>query len=206
MLRTSRKAALHCTTSKAECVFWLWTDLPSCGLVKYQWVGLLFLKMMVSGIHILEEPDLLRERHKFSNTKPQSYLLQPIGTAAAKSQFRDEREGNMKRRQQARQSIPIHCQSGRNETDHNKLRSQGLRQTWCAEVRGFRAHQGRCCHLDRHLLLQLYLPARIEGQKKGSDGTEIGIAKKLRSEKWNRHSSLLFLLRYSSFCLDRSRP
>jgi hypothetical protein len=64
--------------------------------------------MMVSGIHILEEPDLLRERHKFSNTKPQSYLLQPIGTAGAKSQFRDESEGKIKKRQQARQSIPIH--------------------------------------------------------------------------------------------------
>ena len=50
---------------------------------------------MVSGIHILEEPDLLRERHKFSNTKPQSYLLQPTGTAAAKSQFGDEREGKI---------------------------------------------------------------------------------------------------------------
>ena len=159
--------------------------------------------MMVSGIHILEEPDLLRERHKFSNTKPQSYLLQPTGTAAAKSQFRDEGR-KIKKRQQARQSIAIHCQSGRNETDHNKLRSQGLRQTWCAEVRGFQAHQGRCCHLDRHLLLQLYLPARIEGQKKGSDGTEIEIAKKVRFEKWTRYySSLLFLFRYSSFCLEQ---
>ena len=50
-------------------------DLPSFGRVKYQWVGLLFLNMMVSGIHTLAAPDLLRALHRFSNTNPQSYLL-----------------------------------------------------------------------------------------------------------------------------------
>ena len=49
-------------------------DLPSCGRVKYQWVGLLFLKTMVSGIQIFADPDLLRDLHKVSNRKPQSYL------------------------------------------------------------------------------------------------------------------------------------
>jgi hypothetical protein len=58
-------------------------DLPSCGRVKYQWVGLLFLKTMVSGIQIFAEPDLLRDLHKVSNRKPQSYLSHGSRTAAS---------------------------------------------------------------------------------------------------------------------------
>ena len=50
------------------------TNLPSSGRVKYERLRQLFLKMMVSGIQTLADPDLLRERHKCSKINPQSYL------------------------------------------------------------------------------------------------------------------------------------